>query len=94
MMTQIPIDFDGKTYERDRDQSRLALQLGAVKRLMADGAWRTLSQIAARVDAPEASLSARLRDLRKPKFGGHIVERRYLSDGIWQYRVTFNTKEE
>ena len=80
-------NFDGRTYERERDHSRLAAQLGAVKTLMADGEWRTLGGIAAAVDAPQASVSARLRDLRKPKFGGWIVEREYLHNGIWKYRL-------
>ena len=35
---------------------------------------------------PEASVSARLRDLRKKRFGSHIITRRYVSDGLWQYR--------
>jgi len=36
---------------------------------------------------PEASVSARLRDLRKEKFGGHVVERRAVKRGLFEYRV-------
>lgn len=80
-------DFDGKTYNRGRDRERLAAQLASVRRLMADGRWRLLSEIAAETGAPEASISARLRDLRKAKFGALTVERDYVGDGLWQYRV-------
>lgn len=80
-------DFDGKTFVRARDRERLAAQLTAVRRFMSDGQWRLLAEIAAATGAPEASISARLRDLRKPKFGGLTVERDYVGDGLWQYRV-------
>lgn len=82
-----PPDFDGKTYERERDHKRLNRQLESVKRLMSDGQWRTLEQIADAVGAPPASVSARLRDLRKPKFAGLQVERRYVKRGLFEYRV-------
>lgn len=80
-------EFDGKTYKPERDRDRLAAQLGAVKSLMADGKWRSLDEIAGIVNAPPASVSARLRDLRKAKFGGLAVKRQYLRDGVWQYRI-------
>lgn len=80
-------DFDGTTYERERDHGRLYSQLLAVRDIMLDGRWRTLSQLSAETGDPEASISARLRDLRKPKFGGYVVERSYVSNGVWQYRL-------
>lgn len=79
--------FDGETYEPARDETRLNVQLRAVRDLMADGKWRTLERIATATGHPEASVSARLRDLRKPRFGGHTVERRYVGDGLWEYRL-------
>ena len=78
---------DGATYATPRDTARLNRQAQAVYDVMADHAWRTLGQIADATGEPEASISARLRDLRKPRFGGHIVEREYLADGVWRYRV-------
>jgi hypothetical protein len=53
---------------------------------MADGFWYTLQEISLAVKAPEASVSARLRDLRKPPFN-LIVERRRRSAGTHEYRV-------
>jgi DNA-binding Lrp family transcriptional regulator len=61
-----------------------------VYRLMVDGQWRTLAEIAEATGAPEASVSARLRDLRKRKFGGHVVARRPRGDralGLFEYQL-------
>ena len=78
---------DGETYEHDRDHNRLALQRVAVWDCIVNGAWWTLAGIAQTTGHPEASVSARLRDFRKEKFGNHIIERRYVEDGLWEYRV-------
>lgn len=69
--------FGGDTYQRPLDQDRLLRQLERVKDAMRDGEWRTLAQIQALTMDPMASISARLRDLRKDKFGGHLVQRRW-----------------
>jgi hypothetical protein len=50
----------------------------------------TLQDIARETGDPEASISARLRDLRKPQFGGHTVERIRTGEGkrgLFLYRV-------
>ena len=79
--------FDGVTYDATLDEARLTGQLAKVRDLMADGNWRLLSGIAGHIGAPEASISARLRDLRKPKFGGFTVERQRFFGGLYMYRV-------
>ena len=82
--------FDGETFVAERDGDRLRCQLVDVRTLMADGKWRTLSEIACGCGYPDSSIpgiSARLRDLRKLKFGAHTVERRYLHNGLWEYRM-------
>lgn len=84
------MSFDGATYSPSRDGARLRSQMHAVRELMSDGAWRTLWQIAKEVEGSESSVSARLRDLRKDKFGGHTVERKYHGDGVWIYRLELN----
>ncbi len=78
---------DGETYEPERDLVRLNKQCGSVFDLMQDGRWRTLKQISEACQAPETSVSARLRDLRKTKFGMWNVERRRVSQGLHEYRV-------
>ena len=83
---QLPL-FQGKTFDEDRDGKRLSVQLVKVRRLMADGLWRTLAEIAEATGAPEASVSARLRDMRKPGGGGYIVEREFVHRGLFRYRA-------
>lgn len=84
---QIMGDRDGSTYNRGRDLSRLNNQARDVYEYMSHGDWRTLADIAHNTGHPEASVSARLRDLRKPHLGGFIVERRYIANGFYQYRL-------
>lgn len=75
---------DGETFDVARDGKRLNAQAADVFRLMQDGKWRTLADIADATGHPEASVSARLRDLRKV---GYTVDREYVSRGLWRYRV-------
>jgi hypothetical protein len=93
MSTQLELvpHFDGATYSAEHDQARLATQLEQVRTLMMDGQWRTLQQIGGRVQGSEAALSARLRDLRKSRFGGYTVERRRRHGGLFEYRVLWIT---
>ena len=86
-MTQPALDFDGATYESGRDRGRLFAQLQRVKALMSDHGWHTLGELERRTGDPQASVSARIRDLRKPRFGGHVIERRYVADGLHEYRL-------
>lgn len=81
----------GQTYQPTKDRARLSKQADAVYGLMQDGRWRTLAAIAYHCAASEASVSARLRDLRKPRYGSHTVERRRRTQSVWEYRVEINT---
>ncbi len=84
------MSFGGATYEPEHDGERLGKQLAAVKHLMIDGEWRTLGEISAEVGSPQASVSARLRDLRKERFGQYVVSRRARGErgrGLYEYRV-------
>lgn len=88
-----PAAFGGLTVSRKYDFDRLSSQLASVYHLMADGNWRTLTEIQAMVGGSEAAISARLRDLRKPQFGGHRVDRQPRGDrkqGLWEYRLILN----
>ena len=87
MTTTPPLLFDGSTLDPSRDSDRLKRQLDSVYACMADGLWHTLEDISVTLDCPEASVSARLRDLRKPRFGAHRVERRYVRRGLFEYRL-------
>lgn len=91
MRYQGELVFDGAVYDHDRDNVRLTGQLNRVFEYMKDGKWRTLNEIAEATDAPHASVSSRLRDFRKPKFGGYEVEREYIGKGLYQYRLLVNS---
>lgn len=83
-------DFDGATYQPVPDHGRLTSQMLRVFQVMSDGRWRPLGEIAMTTGDPQASVSARLRDLRKEKFGGHVVERRARGErerGLFEYRL-------
>lgn len=83
--------FGGETYDHQRDFVRLSGQLLRVYNVMLDGRWRTLAQIAA-LSAPgtEAAVSARLRDLRKDKFGAHDMQAECIEGGLWRYRMVLH----
>ncbi len=83
-------DFDGVTYEPTFDATRLRGEMAHVYHTMKDGQWRTLGEIR-RQQYSEAGISARLRDLRKERFGSHTIERRRRGDasrGLFEYRLS------
>jgi hypothetical protein len=88
--TQARPDFEGPAYDPEFDRNRLANQLGRIYGCMRDGKWRTLAEIRLETTDSEASISAQLRHLRKPRFGRYVVERRHRGDpkdGLYEYRV-------
>ncbi len=87
--------FAGETYSPTLDETRLRGQLAQVRELMSDRRWRTLSEIRETLGEKhsEAGISARLRDLRKKRFGEYLVERRRRSQGTFEYRVLASEKQ-
>jgi hypothetical protein len=83
-----PFLADGVTFDREADSARLGRLMAAVERAMGNRQWWTLAGLSRATGGPEASVSARIRDLRKPRFGGHTVERRRCANGLWEYRLT------
>lgn len=92
---------DGQTYDPNQDKVRLGKQAQAVWDFMAGSGvwcylkgerWHSLAEISAYTGHPEGSISARLRDFRKERFGSHTVERRRRKDmmGTWEYRLVVN----
>lgn len=77
-----PAGIDGR-----EDEVRLNRQQAMVWAIVSDEQWHTIEEIAGRAQVPAQSVSARLRDLRKPKYGGHEVERRNLGNGLHSYRL-------
>lgn len=84
---QEPLRFDGADYVATRDNARLTGQLLRIWNVVCDQKWRTLRELADLTGDPEASISAQLRHLRKPRFGGHLVERLHVQGGLYKYRL-------
>jgi len=86
--------FNGADYNPYRDNARLTGQLLRIWDAVSDGRWYTLKDIAVLTGDPEPSISAQLRHLRKPRFGSYIVEREYIANGLYQYRVLLQPTEK
>ena len=90
-MTQLELlpGFDGSSFDFALDGKRLASQLERVKSLMMTGRWFTLAELHRAIGGSEAGISARVRDLRKTKFGNYSIERRRVTEtsGQWEYRM-------
>lgn len=88
-MTQATPIFDGPTYEPALDGERLGRQLDRVRDMLLGhrGEWFTISELQRVAGGSEAGVSARIRDLRKVRNGGHVVQRRRRAGGTWEYGV-------
>jgi hypothetical protein len=85
--------FDGETYDPDRDEDRLFRQLREIRAEMADGLWHTLPELSKATGHPETSVSARIRDLRKKRWGAHEVIREFVHRGLHRYRLVLPGRE-
>lgn len=93
--TQLPLfppyPVGGATYVPELDEARLGAQQRRVLDLMKDGQWRSLRAIAQVTGDPEASISARLRQVNQwPISEVWRMEHRRVGDpkrGHWEYRV-------
>lgn len=79
------------TYDESRDGDRLRHQQDRVRALMLDGKARTLEEVSQATNAPPASASARLRQLRKE---GYEVRREYVGRGLWRYWVVVTPRQQ
>ena len=88
----------GPAYDPALDARRLRTQMEKIRDVMlravaaarGDGGWLTLREIELLTHAPQASISAQLRHLRKPQFGSWIVEKRRRGAperGVCEYRL-------
>jgi hypothetical protein len=90
--------FDGATFDEKLDGARLNGQRLKVFELMKDGKYRTITEIKAEIKTgSETAISARLRDFRKARWGGHKVDPRRRGNGklgVWEYRLILNPRAE
>jgi hypothetical protein len=77
--------FNGADYTPERDNPRLTKQLGDVFNAMMSGERHTLAELEAKTGHPQASISAQLRHLRKPRFGGFTIEKQFTGNGTYVY---------
>lgn len=83
-------DPKGDSFEPEHDQARLAAQFNGVLSLMLGSQWRTLGEIAKVTGYPEASVSARLRQIRNEHGEKYEVSKRRRGDpsaGLFEYQV-------
>jgi hypothetical protein len=85
-MPDQPSIFDGY-YVTAADDGRLLNQLERIYYLMRDGQPRTVAQIHAIVGGTQTGVSARLRDLRKAKFGAYEIVTNDHGGGHFTYRL-------
>jgi hypothetical protein len=78
------------------DPTQLAKIRDFMLEAAARGVWLTLAEIAEPTEYGEASISAQLRHLRKPRHGRYRVEKRRRqsgeceagrSTGLWEYQI-------
>ena len=90
-MIQESLRFDGNDYNHARDSARLTGQIQRIYSELQSGDWFTLRDLAEKTGAPEASVSAQLRNLRKERFGNHNIEKKHLGNGLYTYRLIKDT---
>ena len=69
---------------------RTHVQMWDASQIAVDAGWMTLREIAELTNYGEASISAQLRHLRKPHFGGYVIVKRRrgpVMNGAWEYRI-------
>jgi len=81
------VAFAGKSYQAAFDYDRLSDQLKVVHRIMSDGRWHFLPELVEALGCKEQSASARVRDLRKEKYGSHNIQTERVSGGLYRYRM-------
>ena len=82
--------FDGPDFVAELDEKRLTGQINRIFELMIDGEWRTLQEIEKATGDPQASISAQLRHLRKPRFGSYTLNKRRRGEekrGLFEYQL-------
>ena len=88
MTGQMELLFDGPAYDADRDQARLTGQCRRVFAAMADQRWYTISELERMLPGDSSnSITAQFRHLRKDRFGAHTVNRRHISNGLFEYQL-------
>lgn len=88
---EVPYKADGATFDHARDSGRLGTQQRAVRDFLLAhrGAFFTVAEIRAAIGGigTETSISARVRDLRKARHGGYVIDARRRSTSLWEFAL-------
>jgi len=91
-LLDLPVRFDSGVPLTAADHVRLGAQLRRVLDVMGDGDWWSVPAIRHRIAAvtgildPEPSISAQIRNAKKAKHGGHVIERRRVHN-TYEFRL-------
>jgi hypothetical protein len=86
--------FDGETYDEALDGDRLRSQYARVWAAMSDEQWHTPEELERTTGYRWASINARTRDFRKPKFGAHAVDRERVPGQRGQHRYRLRIRRD
>jgi len=77
-----------QSHSAPADKAKMESNRAAVLALMLDGRERSLRMIRAECGFdPETEISARLRELRRPEYGGYEVKCWRFPDGVYRYQL-------
>ena len=79
------------------DAVRLSRQREAILDIMggSPGPWMSVPELVSKlkdrgISCAATGASATLRDLRKPRYGGHQIDRKQVKPGLWTFRIWRN----
>jgi hypothetical protein len=75
------------TPARSADRKRLKSQRSGVWNILRDHRWHPLTIFKQKVKGSDSSITARIRDARKKKYGGHIIQCARDAAGVYRYRL-------
>lgn len=82
------MEFSGSHYNKEIDEARLERQIDRVLRVLQQNGWLTVTDIANKTGDPENSIQAQIRNLRKAKNGGFIIDAtRATKTGLFKYKL-------
>jgi len=87
LFTDLPPVFHGDDYQKPRDHTRLKNQLETILDLLKKGSWYSLPQLSEMTGYMTSSISAQIRNARKERNGGYTIEKKYIENGLYLYRL-------
>jgi hypothetical protein len=81
--------FGGDQYH-DEDEQKLRRNTDAIRELLVGhpGQWFSVAEIRRACKlSPDTEVTARLRDLRKPRWGAWAIDCERQRDGVYRYRL-------